>query len=63
MRRSPYSQGAAPVKIVGVRVSGLRGAVRAMEKFHTEVMATFGLKLREAREKAGFDTAKDFAES
>jgi len=34
-----------------------------MDKFHTQVMATFGLELRKAREKAGFDTAKDFAEA
>ena len=33
------------------------------DRFHAEVMSTFGKKLREARERAGFETAKDFAES
>lgn len=34
-----------------------------MERFHQEVMATFGAKLKEARERAGFEHAKDFAEA
>lgn len=34
-----------------------------MDRFHQEVMATFGEKLKEARERAGFETAKEFAES
>jgi transcriptional regulator with XRE-family HTH domain len=33
------------------------------DRFHLEVMATFGKKLREARESAGFETAKQFAEA
>lgn len=34
-----------------------------MERFEKEVMANFGAKLKEAREKAGFEHAKTFAEA
>ena len=33
------------------------------DRFHDEVMSTFGKKLKEARERAGFHTAKEFADS
>ncbi len=33
------------------------------DRFETDVMSTFGRKLKEARERAGFETAKQFAES
>lgn len=34
-----------------------------MDRFHTEVMSAFSKRLKAAREAAGFETAKAFAES
>lgn len=33
------------------------------DRFEKDVMSTFGRKLKEAREQAGFEHAKDFAEA
>lgn len=33
------------------------------DRFEKDVMSTFGRKLKEAREQAGFETAKEFAEA
>ena len=34
-----------------------------MDKFHQEVMSAFSKKLKAAREAAGYETAKEFAEA
>ena len=34
-----------------------------MDRFHEEIMRTFGQKLKAARERAGFETGKQFAEA
>lgn len=61
---SPISQPALGVKRDGVRRQQWSGTLPPMnDRFHDEVMSTFGKKLREARESAGFETAKQFAEA
>ena len=39
------------------------GTLRRMERFHNEVMSAFAKRLKHARESAGFEHAKEFAEA
>lgn len=62
MLLSPYCQHRATDNCVDVHSSGERHTPR-MDRFHSEVMNAFSKRLKSAREAAGFETAKEFAEA